>query len=148
MTRAFDGMGFVATRNSGLELMGLVNSSGCFESRVRGQEEVMYCAIYGGAMDPGFIDKSDDEIKPVFMTDIDKALGISAEPSFFHVRRWPEAIPQYTPGHLERIAGIKRHLKKIPGIFLAGNYFSGTSLAGVLEHSRSVVDEATFFLKS
>lgn len=148
LPRDFSGIGFVASKRSNLRMLGLINSSGCFAGKCREPSEVLYSVLYGGAMDPDFIDKDEDEIRSIVASDMEASLGIKAQFDFISIQRWPEAIPQYTMGHKKRIASIKKHLKNIPGIFLAGNYFSGISVSDAIAHSRNIVDDVTLFLKS
>lgn len=56
-------------------------------------------------------------------------LGITAEPLFCRVHRHPRSMPQYHVGHLEKVERIESHLKKLPGLELAGNAYRGVGIA-------------------
>jgi oxygen-dependent protoporphyrinogen oxidase len=55
-------------------------------------------------------------------------MGLGAEPLMVRVVRHPLGIPQYTVGHLDRVADIDRRLAAWPGLFLAGNAYRGPSI--------------------
>ena len=42
-------------------------------------------------------------------------VGITAPPMFHRIFRWPQAMPQYTLGHLDRLAAIEKRLALHPG---------------------------------
>ncbi|MCH8261413.1 MAG: hypothetical protein IIC46_14550, partial [Planctomycetes bacterium] len=50
------------------------------------------------------------------------------EPVLIDVCRWPDAIPQYRPGHVQRVAQINQQLQHYPGLHLIGNYLDGISI--------------------
>jgi len=52
-------------------------------------------------------------------------LGLNADPILTRVRRWPNAMPQYSVGHLERVARIEREVLELPNLALAGAAYRG-----------------------
>jgi len=59
----------------------------------------------------------DDELKQI--------LGLAAEPLFARIYKWKGAMAQYGVGHHERVQRIESLRKKLPGLALAGNAFTG-----------------------
>jgi oxygen-dependent protoporphyrinogen oxidase len=55
-------------------------------------------------------------------------MGLTAAPDFVRVFRHPVGIPQYTVGHLDRLARIERGLARSPGLAIAGNAYRGVSI--------------------
>jgi oxygen-dependent protoporphyrinogen oxidase len=55
-------------------------------------------------------------------------LGVRARPLFQAVTRWPRAIPQYTLGHLERIARVQAAAQRLPGLRLCANWIGGVAV--------------------
>ena len=55
-------------------------------------------------------------------------LGLRATPMIALVRRWPNSMPQYAVGHLERVAEIERQAAEIPGLALAGAAYRGVGI--------------------
>jgi oxygen-dependent protoporphyrinogen oxidase len=60
--------------------------------------------------------------------DIAMILGIRGAPLLTRIARFPRVMPQYTVGHLERVAEAERALAAIPAIRLAGAAYRGAGL--------------------
>ncbi len=60
--------------------------------------------------------------------EMNQALGITSDPQFTRVYRFPRALPQYTIGHLKRIRKIRQILDSHSGLHLAGNYLDGVGI--------------------
>jgi len=65
------------------------------------------------------------------------AMGIEAPPSEVRVTRWPDAFPQYAPGHLARMGSAQDHLAGgSPGLALAGAALGGVGLPACIGSGR------------
>jgi oxygen-dependent protoporphyrinogen oxidase len=60
--------------------------------------------------------------------ELQRSLGITVEPEFTLVSRWPQGMPQYTLGHLERVAAIEQKVHAVPGLAVAGNAYRGVGI--------------------
>ena len=47
--------------------------------------------------------------------------------------QWPRAIPQYTLGHLARIAALDQAEAAVPGLFFRANYRGGVSVGDCIK---------------
>ena len=65
----------------------------------------------------------DDELLNSSLDDLQQVFGISTDPVDFRVQRWIEAMPQYGPGHAERVAELRAGLP--PTLAVAGAYLDG-----------------------
>jgi oxygen-dependent protoporphyrinogen oxidase len=78
------------------------------------------------------------------LDDLERILGLRAEPRALTVTRWRHAIPQPDCEHVRRIAGVRAALSKLPGIALAGAYLDGVSVADTfasgIRAARELVD--------
>lgn len=56
-------------------------------------------------------------------------------PQIHGVRTWPQAIPQFTIGHLDTLESAKTALQaaNLDGVFLGGNYVVGVALGRCVE---------------
>jgi hypothetical protein len=72
--------------------------------------------------------------------DIERQLGLLAEPILTRVYKWNAAMAQYTVGHLERLERIQHFSQGLPALALAGNGYRGI---GVPDCVRSGVEAAT-----
>ena len=63
------------------------------------------------------------------LRDLQRLLGVTGEPVFAHTFVFPEAIPQYEVGYGKYKDLMANAERKSPGVFLAGQYRVGISLA-------------------
>jgi len=55
-------------------------------------------------------------------------LGVSGTPEFTRLVRYNRAMPQFSVGHLERLATIRELASQFPKIGLAGNGYEGVGI--------------------
>jgi oxygen-dependent protoporphyrinogen oxidase len=58
------------------------------------------------------------------------------------IRRWPNSLPQYAVGHLERAAELESRLAKFPGLTLLGNSLHGVGLPDLIRDARKAARAA------
>lgn len=122
-----DAFGVLLPRPEGRRTLGALFPSTLFAGRAP-EGGKLISAFIGGRLDPGAVALSDDELSEIAMRELGDLLGLSAPPVWRHVRRWPEAIPQYEIGHLDRIAAIAAREERMPGLTLTGNWRDGISM--------------------
>ncbi len=66
---------------------------------------------------------SDDDLLAWALEDLAEAFGITVGPIDIHVQRWPDAMPQYGPGHRDLVAELRAGLP--PTCQVAGSYLDG-----------------------
>jgi len=89
------------------------------------------------------LDATEDQIEfPVLYANAREGLatttGLRAAPVWTRVVRYPIGIPQYTVGHLERVAAIDASLTRLPGLVVTGNSFRGVSINACLTDAKAV----------
>jgi oxygen-dependent protoporphyrinogen oxidase len=65
-------------------------------------------------------------------------MGIRAEPEMVRIIRHRNAIPQYTVGHLDRLACIDAALKRLPGLHLTGHGYRGVGINAAIADAVSL----------
>ena len=103
---------------------------------------VLLRAFVGGALQPLMFEQDDGAIVASVRHELAALLGITAEPLFCRIHRHPRSMPQYHVGHLEKVERIEAHLKKLPGLELAGNAYRGVGIADCV-HSGEAAAERT-----
>jgi oxygen-dependent protoporphyrinogen oxidase len=93
----------------------------------------------GGPHNQEIVDKSDDELVAIVTQELREILGLTAEPMFSRVFRWKGGMPQYTLGHLDRVAAIQSEMETIPGLALAGGSYTGVGLPNCAESGEAAV---------
>jgi protoporphyrinogen/coproporphyrinogen III oxidase len=122
-----DGFGFLVPRSEGLGILGALWDSSMYENRAPTGHSLIRVMI-GGAHDPSAVALEDEALVDRARADLQTTMNLSIEPVFTHVFRHPTGIPQYTLGHLDRLARIDDALTRYPGLFLAGNSYRGVSI--------------------
>lgn len=67
-------------------------------------------------------------------------LSLSAAPLQGWVSRWPDALPQYPPGHAEMIAELRRELQSFGGLELAGSAVDQGGVDGAVRSGQAAAD--------
>ncbi|MCL2882714.1 MAG: protoporphyrinogen oxidase [Coriobacteriia bacterium] len=89
----------------------------------------------GGARDPEALDFSDQELIEITRESFIHLLRLSqaAKPTYARVFRFPRSMPQYTVGHLDRMAQLDGLLANECGLALAGAAYRGVGVPNCLE---------------
>jgi protoporphyrinogen/coproporphyrinogen III oxidase len=66
---------------------------------------------------------SDDELLAWALQDLGTVFGLTVDPVDVRVQRWPDAMPQYGPGHRDVVAELRAGLP--PTLAVAGSYLDG-----------------------
>ncbi len=142
-----DGFGYLIPKAEGRNTLGTLWDSSIFPNRAP-EGQVLLRSMMGGATNMTAIDLSEDEVKQRTMTDLQKIMGISAEPDFVRIFRHPHAIPQYTRGHAQRVAAIDDSLQQHPDLLLTGNAFFGVGLNDCVNASNLTAEKVIARVKA
>jgi protoporphyrinogen/coproporphyrinogen III oxidase len=138
--RSLDGFGFLIPRSAGIRTLGTVWNSSQFPDRSP-SEHVLLTSFVGGATDAAAVELSDQELSAIVHRDLSAILGVSGQPVRDRVTVYQRAIPQYNLGHTRRIEALGESLKRLPGLWLAGNYLEGPAVGSCIECALSVAEQ-------
>ena len=124
---ALDGFGFVVPKREERAILSGSFSSVKFPGRAP-EGTVLLRAFLGGAFRPELLDLSDDRLVDLAARDLSRLLDIKGDPLVRHVSRWPDVMPQYEIGHLDRVQLIEARVAHHPGLALAGNAYHGVGV--------------------
>ncbi|KQY55558.1 protoporphyrinogen oxidase [Nocardioides sp. Root140] len=83
----------------------------------------------------------DEELVEQSLADLALATGIRARPVDSLVQRWGGGLPQYTVGHLDRVARIRAAVAEVPGLAVCGAAYDGIGIPAVIASAeRAVAD--------
>jgi oxygen-dependent protoporphyrinogen oxidase len=134
-----DGFGFLAPRKQALRILGCLFSSQLFPGRApRGH--VLLTAFAGGSTDPEITTWEDGQIVETVVAELRRALGITGEPVYRVLRRWPRAIPQYEMGHGRFVERVEELEKDLPGLYIASNFIGGVSVPDCIQRGAQVAE--------
>jgi oxygen-dependent protoporphyrinogen oxidase len=66
--------------------------------------------------------------REAMLEDLSRLMGLDAAPIFEMHNRWPDSMPQYSVGHIARVAEIEARAAAIPAFSLIGNAFHGVGI--------------------
>ena len=136
------GFGFLVPRTEGRRILACTLVHNKFPNRAPEDRALVRCFL-GGSRDEEILRSSDTEITSIVRRELQEILGITAEPDFVKLFRWPHAMAQYTVGHKTRVERIRQIVSSTPGLALAGNAYGGI---GVPDCIRSGSEAATKLL--
>jgi oxygen-dependent protoporphyrinogen oxidase len=142
------GFGFLMPRHYDLRVLGTIFASQLFSQRAP-DGAALYSSFYGGMHDPAAMNLTDDELGELVTADHRHIFGHNAlAPRVIRIWRYPAAIPQLLPGHPERIGEIRRRIRELPGLFLAGNYLTGVGIEHATESGYLAAAQCSAYLAS
>ena len=127
LPRPLDGFGFLVPRGEGPRILGVLWDSSVYPGRAPAGR-VLLRAMIGGARDPEAVRMSDEALLAVVRDDLRTTMGLDLPPVFVRIFRHSKGIPQYTVGHLDRLAKIDARLAHHPGLYLCGNSYRGIAI--------------------
>ncbi len=128
ITHPLDGYGFVVPHVEGRKIMACTFSSVKYAGRAPEDIALLRC-FAGGALQPELLDQPDGALEAQVREDLERLLGISGEPTLCRTTRYPDCMPQYNVGHLDRVERIESRLKQFPTLALAGKSYRGVGIA-------------------
>jgi oxygen-dependent protoporphyrinogen oxidase len=101
-------------------------------------------AMVGGARDPEGAMLSEGRTVDLVHGELDRMLGgIRNRPVEVRLYRHAKGIPQYVPGHPDRLRAIEEDLAAFPGLHLAGNAYRGIGVNDCVREARELADRLT-----
>ncbi len=109
-------------------VLGTVFSHDVFPHQAR-PDELLLRTIVGGAIAPDAARLPDDALLTRVTAGLGQMFGpLGAQPHLTRIYRYAAAIPQYTVGHLDRVATVSRVSERYKGLFFAGNHLRGVGV--------------------
>ncbi len=130
------GHGFLVPKKERKLMFGCTWVGNKFDYRVPPNMVVLRCFLGGDAMplsDESLVDAARRELRSI--------MNLEAEPVFHNLARWPHSMAQYTVGHEKRIARIEELVRRIPGLYLAGNAYRGIGIPDCVRMGQEAATE-------
>ncbi len=133
------GFGFLIPKAERRRLIACTWVGTKFSYRVPKDKIVARCFM-GGMEDAAVLNESDEAIAAATLEELREVAGVTAKPRFVRIARWPRSMAQYTVGHLERVAEIQARAGAIPGLYLAGNAYTGIGVPDCIRMGRAAAE--------
>ena len=121
------GYGFVVPRAEGRHLLAGTWGSSKWPGRAP-DGQVLVRGYVGGVGREAVLDADDDGLVHLVRAELSALAGIRGTPVHTEVHRYPAGMPQYTVGHLGRVARIRNALAACPGLSVTGAPYNGVGI--------------------
>ncbi|NQT40590.1 MAG: protoporphyrinogen oxidase, partial [Planctomycetes bacterium] len=122
-----DGMGIVVPATEKSPILACSLSSQKYVHRAP-EDKLLMRVFVGGSRYPEMCDAPEDELRSRVCGELAGWLGITGDPVYSRVSRWPRTMPQYHVGHKQLVADIESRAEKLPSLELAGNAYHGVGI--------------------
>lgn len=131
------GFGFLVPQGPESLLMACTFMDQKFADRVP-QNGRLVRAFFGGKPAERLMRCGNDETATVARLELAHILGPLPKPQVTVVRRWPNSLPQYAVGHLDRMMELENRVRKLGKLWLLGNGYRGVGLPDLIRDARAV----------
>jgi oxygen-dependent protoporphyrinogen oxidase len=135
--RPLDASGFLVPRSAGMLMTACSWASSKFAHL--GRDELVRLRVSAGRWgDERWLALAPGDLVAELRRDLATTMGIAADPLQVRVSPWPAGLPQYTVGHLDRLAAIEADLDAgAPAVSVTGAAFRGVGLPACIDQGRS-----------
>ncbi|MEO8508378.1 MAG: protoporphyrinogen oxidase [Betaproteobacteria bacterium] len=127
-----DGFGFLVPNKERRSILGTLFSSSMFAARAPAGM-VMLTTFIGGRRNPDVLARADADVLATVRTELAALVDARDAPAWQEIVRWPQAIPQYDIGHLDRLRYVDAAEAAIPGLYFCANYRGGVAVGDRIE---------------
>jgi oxygen-dependent protoporphyrinogen oxidase len=108
---------------------------------------VVRCSI-GRLGEDAVLQRDDADLAGLAAADLHDATGVRGQPVDVRVSRWGGGLPQYSVGHLDRVARIRAGIAAAPGLAVCGAAYDGVGIPACISTARLAVDQVLAYLGS
>jgi oxygen-dependent protoporphyrinogen oxidase len=108
---------------------------------------VVRCSV-GRFGETALLQRDDDDLAALAAAELAEAIGITAGSVARRVTRWGGALPQYTVGHLDRVAAIRAAVAAEPGLAVAGAAYDGVGIPACVATAKAAAQQVLGYLNS
>jgi oxygen-dependent protoporphyrinogen oxidase len=127
-----DGFGFLVPEKEKRRILGTIFSSSLFPGR--GPDGMVVLTTFvGGMRQPELARAPDEDVLALVQAENAALLGAAPRAAIVRLTRWAQAIPQYSLGHLERVAATDAAQAALPGLHFCANWRGGISVGDCIK---------------
>ncbi|MFL2099234.1 protoporphyrinogen oxidase [Desemzia sp. FAM 23989] len=103
-------------------------------------KEVLLAVNFGRKGEDMIVSLSNKEIEEKILNDLEMMLGITQKPNYRIIKRWPDAIPQFSVDLEKNMKEIVGPLlkEKYPGVLIGGNGLEGYGLSQCIRQGNEI----------
>lgn len=137
------GHGFLVPRTEGRSMLACTFVHRKFPFRAPEGASLLRCFVSSSRV-PDLIHRDDYWLLSTMLAEIREILAVTETPLFANIYRWECALPQYSTGHLERVAEMEKILKETPGLHIIGNSFHGIGIPDCIKSGKEAVEKLSY----
>ncbi len=107
---------------------------------------VVRCSV-GRIGEERLLQRDDADLAALAATDLAAATGVRGAPADVRVTRWGGALPQYTVGHLGRVARIRAAVGREPGLAVCGAAYDGIGIPACIATAQAAAAQVLRYLR-
>ncbi len=108
--------------------------------------DIVRCSV-GRVGEEALLQRDDSELAELAAADLAAATGVRGAPAAVRVSRWGGGLPQYTVGHLDRVARIRAGVAALPGLAVCGAAYDGIGIPACIASARLAADQVLAHLQ-
>jgi protoporphyrinogen/coproporphyrinogen III oxidase len=109
--------------------------------------EIVRCSV-GRIGEEALLQRDDGELAALAAAELAEATGVRGAAKASRVTRWGGGLPQYTVGHLDRVARIRSAVTSQPGLAVCGAAYDGVGIPACVATARAAASQVLAFLGS
>lgn len=126
-TSTIEGFGFIVPRTEQRHVIAATWTSLKWPYRAPADQLLVRCYV-GGVGREDILQLDDDALREKVREELAALCDIRVEPRYAEVNRWWKAMPQYTLGHLDRLAQLEATVSRYPRLVLTGAAYRGVGI--------------------
>ena len=134
-----DGFGFLVPKSEGRRMTGCTWVSSKLGHRAP-DDGVLIRGFVGGDAQEEVVEMPDEALVRAVREDLAHVMGLTAEPLFTRIHRWRKGRPQFDVGHLDRLAKMETLAEELPGLYLTGSAYRGSSVPDCVRQAMETAD--------
>jgi oxygen-dependent protoporphyrinogen oxidase len=109
--------------------------------------DVIRCSV-GRIGEESLLQRSDEELAALAAAELAQATGAHGKPIDARITRWGGGLPQYTVGHLDRVAAIRAGVAAEPGLAVCGAAYDGVGIPACVATARAAAGQVLSYLQA
>ena len=102
--------------------------------------EIIRCSV-GRIGEEALLQRADEDLAALAAAELAAATGVRGAPVAHRITRWGGGLPQYTVGHLDRVAKIRAALATQPGLAVCGAAYDGIGIPACIATARAAAGQ-------
>jgi protoporphyrinogen/coproporphyrinogen III oxidase len=109
--------------------------------------DVIRCSV-GRIGEESLLQRSDEELAALAAAELARATGARGKPIDARITRWGGGLPQYTVGHLDRVAAVRAGVAAEPGLAVCGAAYDGVGIPACVATARAAAGQVLSYLQA